>query len=412
MIARLATALAALAASALAAPAAPAPASAEFGVQLRFETIAPPGAHPDLLPSDIAADEAGNVYVLYGEHVQKYDPSGALVAAWRSPAPSTAIAVDGAGHVFLAYGWGGQVFKTTTSGEPVATWGGFRNPAQLDVDGSGNVYVQEDPVYRPHERPAPTWLHKLSPAGEVLVRLQSPPDRIAVGSDGRLFRQASQGGIAWLDPGDLVPGGPDRTGGLRLAPGKKPGGRSPYEGTCCGIAALDGQVWVARGFLGLIEAYEPAGGLVRACPAARHIWSITGGRDGRLYVLEDRSIVRYGETASPCDTQAPRVTSLWMPRRVIDQSKRGRLRRSGVFLSTSEQGTATIAFTRLMEGRRVVEARFGGIVAYVTDPSGPRLAKLLRRKRLPVGRYEISVVITDRAGLRSKPARIRARVIR
>jgi hypothetical protein len=430
--ARLVCTLAALAAFALAIPAA---APAEFGVQHRWETPAPPGAAEHEMPQDVSADTDGSVYVLFRDQVQRYDPNGALVTSWNvgSTAPG-AVEVDGLGHVYVTDPAGDRVVKYTTAGQEVASLGGFRDPLRLGSDAAGNLYVGESGVLRPGEPdPALPQLYKLSPAGEVLARVPRSSVDFAVAPGGRLYSPAGfRETIGWLDPADLRPDGPVFTNGFEMALGDRPDARGIYLSSCCGLAVLGDRVWVARGGIRLIEAYGPEGGLVAACPT-NSLGGLAAGRDGRLYALDRRSVVRYGETATACDTDPPAATILRSPR-VLRVSSWRRLGRAGLSFSSTEQGTAELTFRRLVPGRRsggrcrrpsrrnrgrprcvrrrLVEARFAGIDVTLPDRGFVRFRNLLWRERLPNGRYELSVVATDRAGLSSAPAVARVRVTR
>jgi hypothetical protein len=96
-----------------------------------------------------------------------------------------------------------------------------------------------------------------------------------------------------------------------------------------------------------------------------------------------------------------------------------------LIFGVSEQATAQVTFTRLVKGRRVKgrcvrararnrdrracvlrrvnEARFRGIPAYVNGNPWIRLATLLGKERLPHGRYKLRIEVVDHAGLRSRP---------
>jgi hypothetical protein len=318
----------------------------------------------------------------------------------------------------------------------VSSIGGVRDPTGLGSDAAGNLYVGESGTFRIGEPTPPPQLYKLSPEGEVLA--QGPRNtysEIAVAPGGRVYSPAGfQETIGWRDPADLRPDGPVFTGMFQMALGDRPDGRgSLYTSSCCGLAVLGDRVWVARGVIRLIEAYDPEGGLVEACPTGASLGGMAAGRDGRIYLLDGRSVVRYGEAAAPCDTEPPEATIVRSPG-VLRVSSWRRLRRAGLSLGSTEQGTAELTFRRLVPGRRaggrcrratrrnrgrprcvrrrVVEGRFGGLDVTVTDGGFVRFVHLLWRERLPYGRYELSVVTTDRAGHSSAPAVTHLRVTR
>ena len=412
LTARLAGALVALTLAGLAAPTA---ATAEFGVQHRFRFAPPPGAGPEDRPKDLAADSDGNVYVLYRDLVRKYEPNGLLVASWGGAgADPGSLELDGLGHLYVTDPAGNRVVKFTTAGAVVASWDGFRNPYSLGSDAAGNIYVGEtgaDPVSGP---PHITQLHKLSPSGAVLSRRpMGELDEMTVAPDGRLYRREGHEAIGWLDPADLVPGGPYHTGGFEPAFGKWPDFKGITEPSCCGLAVLGDRVWVARGVTRAIEAYGQEGGFVTACPTGRTLRGLAAGRDGRLYLLGPRQVIRYGEAATPCDTKRPRVDAIFLLNRVLDVSSWRHLRDAGLGFRTTEHSMGEVTFTRLVEGRRVVEARVRGVESsYKAEDGHIRFADVLWRQRLPAGRYEIGVVATDRAGLRSRRRAVRVRITR
>jgi DNA-binding beta-propeller fold protein YncE len=81
-------------------------------------------------PTDIATDNAGNVYVLDGENdkVQKFTTNGTFVKEWSiqrtkaSELVPTDIATDSAGNVYVLDGGSNRVQKFTTNGIFVKEW--------------------------------------------------------------------------------------------------------------------------------------------------------------------------------------------------------------------------------------------------------------------------------------------------
>jgi DNA-binding beta-propeller fold protein YncE len=81
-------------------------------------------------PTSIAADSAGNVYVLDAENdkVQKYTTNGTFVKEWNiqitkaSDLVPTSIAADSAGNVYVLDAQNDEVQKYTTNGTFVKEW--------------------------------------------------------------------------------------------------------------------------------------------------------------------------------------------------------------------------------------------------------------------------------------------------
>ncbi len=81
-------------------------------------------------PTDIATDNAGNVYVLDSENdkVQKFTTNGTFVKEWNiqrtkvSELVPTDIATDNAGNVYVLDGGSNRVQKFTTNGTFVKEW--------------------------------------------------------------------------------------------------------------------------------------------------------------------------------------------------------------------------------------------------------------------------------------------------
>jgi hypothetical protein len=171
----------------------PTQAQGAFGVQGRFDLVAPSGAAPGGV-RDLAVDVGGSVYVLWPGLVQKYAASGALVESWggHGTAPgqffppdqwgrsTDEIEVDGLGHVFVTDYYGNRVVEFTTGGDFVANRGAnggdgtagrgpgeFYRPAQLATDVTGNLYVIDSPQFQPLSAPQ---VQKLAPDGTALAR--------------------------------------------------------------------------------------------------------------------------------------------------------------------------------------------------------------------------------------------------
>jgi hypothetical protein len=437
---------------ALGAIAAPAQAQASFGPEARFDVTVPAGQEPTAV-HDVAIDADGSVFMLWSGLVQKYDSSGALVKSWggHGSAPgqffppdkwgrsTDQIEVDGLGHVYVTDYYGNRVVKFTTNGDFVANLGAnggdgtagrgpgeFYRPDQLVTDAAGNLYVRDSPQFLP-SLSAPQ-LQKLAPDGAVLARRASTflPYGLTPGPGDRWYAYPGRQQISTLTEQDLVTERAIQPAGFPVLPGDPPGTKGYITPSCCGIAFVGGRVWIGRSEIHAIEAYGPNGGFQIECPVTGNIRTLAPGRDGRLYALAGTSVIRYGENAQPCDTEAPRITSPVISPPILHTSNAKRMRRTWLSFGVSEQATAELTFTRLVKGRRVNghcvrarprnrsgrscvlrrmnEATFRGIPAYANNNPWIRLADLLAHKRLPHGRYKLRIGVVDHAGLRSRPA--------
>jgi hypothetical protein len=269
-------------------------------------------------------------------------------------------------------------------------------------------------------------LQKLAPDGTVLARR----------SDSFLYGLTHGEGEAWyvyaggqeictLTEADLVTERAIQLGRFPVLPGDPPGEKGYVQPSCCGIAFVGGRVWIGRSEIHAIEAYGSNGGFRMECPTIGNIRDLAPGRDGHLYVLVGASLIRYGEAAQPCDTEAPRITSSAISPPVLHTSSRKRMRRTWLIFTVNEQATAQVTFKRLVQGRRVKgrcvrarsrnrrrracvlrrvnEATFTGIRVYLNYNPWIRLATLLGKERLPHGRYQLRIGVVDHAGLRSRP---------
>jgi hypothetical protein len=426
-------------------------AQAAVAPEARFDLVVPAGRAPDAV-RDVAVDADGSAFVLWPGVVQRYDPAGALVKVWGSfgSAPgqffppdqwgrsTDDIEVDGLGHVYVTDYYGNRVVKFTTNGDFVANLGAnggdgtagrgpgeFYRPDQVVTDAAGNLYVQDSPQFLP-SLSAPQ-LQKLAPDGAVLARRSSTflPYGLTPGPGDRWYAYAGREQISTLTEQDLVTERSIQPSGFPVLTGDPPGTKGYSTPSCCGIAFVGGRVWIGRSEIHAIEAYGPQGGFQMECPITGNIKTLARGRDGRLYALVGASLVRYGEAAQPCDTEPPRITNPVISPPVLHTSSRKRMRRTWLIFGVSEQATAQLTFTRLVRGRRVHgrcvrarkrnrdrracllrrvnEATFRDITAYVNGNPYIRLATLLGKKRLPHGRYKLRVEVVDHAGLRSRP---------
>ena len=129
-------------------------------------------------PGGIAVDEAGQVYVvdLGNERVQKFTPSGVFLAQWATSMP-TSIAVDTMGHVYVG-SWS-MVQKFTTDGEFLCEWSSTLSCASgIAVDREGMIYVVDD---------AGDHTAKFTPSGELIGEFEFKGHRIAASRSGKIY---------------------------------------------------------------------------------------------------------------------------------------------------------------------------------------------------------------------------------
>ncbi len=151
---------------------------------------------------DMAIDAAGNIYAVdrCNHCIQKFDHSGNLIATWgscgtgegefRSPA---GIAVGASGVIYVADTGNSRIQVFDTSGRFLKAWGNqgkgdgeFGSPVDVAVDASGNVYVVD---------PGNTCVQKFDSSGRFLMRWESPddgkefqrPSSIVVDASGALY---------------------------------------------------------------------------------------------------------------------------------------------------------------------------------------------------------------------------------
>jgi len=119
-------------------------------------------------PRGVAVDNQGNVYATDTprDRIVKFSPRGEVVAVWGECDHATeanhfcdtkqpgrfispeGIAIDGAGHVFVAEVAGKRLQRMTLDGKPEAVWdltalGDLSIPGTLSVDQGGFVYMAE-----------------------------------------------------------------------------------------------------------------------------------------------------------------------------------------------------------------------------------------------------------------------------
>lgn len=150
--------------------------------------------------SGIAAGPEGNIFLITGNEVRQYSPTGGLQSKWKNifKAPN-ALAVDVDSIVYVVTGSlvvEAMVRKFTAEGELIDEWGttgqdspgSFRSPAGIAADISGDIYVADTLNHR---------IQKFTSDGEFLLqwnwrgtgirKRRYKPSGIAVDASGHVY---------------------------------------------------------------------------------------------------------------------------------------------------------------------------------------------------------------------------------
>jgi tripartite motif-containing protein 71 len=102
------------------------------------------------LPRSIAFDEAGDVYVLDFESVQKFTAAGHFLARWQMTGQTFRFALDSHSNIYVTNRSSHGVLKLDASGAVISRWGSggsgegrFAEPASIISDSSGNLFVAD-----------------------------------------------------------------------------------------------------------------------------------------------------------------------------------------------------------------------------------------------------------------------------
>ena len=120
--------------------------------------------------SGMAIDESGSVHIIESGQVRRFSAGGDLLGTWGSGQFNSAsgIALDRSGNVFVSETWNHRVQKFDPSGQLLTRWGSegsadgqFQRPSAIAVDASDNVYVVDSRNYR---------VQRFSADGEFLTK--------------------------------------------------------------------------------------------------------------------------------------------------------------------------------------------------------------------------------------------------
>ena len=102
----------------------------------------------------VAADGAGNVYVVESGQIDKFDSAGGYITSWPAQAPGAqspiprSIAIDPSGVLYLTDEGNGVIYKFSDSGQFLGQWGQRGNqpqqladPRSIAIDPQGRVFV-------------------------------------------------------------------------------------------------------------------------------------------------------------------------------------------------------------------------------------------------------------------------------
>ena len=157
---------------------------------------------PFAYPVAVAVDGAGNVYVADSNAaaVGKIPPVGTQTTIGSGFSDPVGVAVDGAGNVYVADMGNVAVYKITPGGAQTTVGNGFSQPASVAVDGAGNVYVADPGV------PA---VYKITPSGTQTTVSSgiSKPEAVAVDAAGSVYIFDQNSGTVY----EVTPGGTEST---------------------------------------------------------------------------------------------------------------------------------------------------------------------------------------------------------
>ena len=144
------------------------------------------GQFKDVIGLDV--DKNGNIYVLdrVNKNLQKFDSSGTFVykkdlSMYSNPIAITlgGIAIDSNNNVYV--GDSGAIYKFNSAGTQIATWTGPSNAARIAIDSSDNIYMVDG---------GNSTLYKYTTAGTKVNEVYSAdigPDGVAVDSNGNVY---------------------------------------------------------------------------------------------------------------------------------------------------------------------------------------------------------------------------------
>jgi hypothetical protein len=155
------------------------------------------------IPSGLAVDSAGNVYVAdaLNDRVQKFSSSGTFLDKWGTHGSAngqfdipTDVATDSLGEVYVVDAQNNRVQRFSSTGTFLGKWGTvgsapgqFQSPSRLIVDSQRNVYVSDTGNDRIQVfRPTGAFVKQWGSHGPGNGQLNSPLG-IAVGTASRLY---------------------------------------------------------------------------------------------------------------------------------------------------------------------------------------------------------------------------------
>jgi sugar lactone lactonase YvrE len=350
------------------------------------------------------------VYVTDAElnTVEKYDPSGPLLARWGNATPAASqadgqftrasgIAIDRMrGWVYVSDREAGRIQKFTLDGRFLARFDGFGGPDALAVDDAGFVYVSDDDPSDPTKRSAR--LLKLAPDGVRVADLATIPrsNGLAVDSEGYVYTTGDWSVYAT----QLTPSG--RRGFIwqvAESPVER-GAVASLGGVAYDVAAR--HVWVSDPWDHRIDRFTTQVRLVGRCRGVTG-QALAVGPDGDLWTVQSSYVIHVGMTTrpnAPCDGIAPVASGVHLSRhRLTLPSRRRSYRRTVTLrLSLSEPVIATVTVSRLRGRRGLVPV----LSRFVRLAKGPGRVVLRLRLRAP-NAYRVDTTVAD--GARNESAR-------
>jgi DNA-binding beta-propeller fold protein YncE len=282
-------------------------------------TIAAPADQPMKMPTDVAADAQGHVYVADGvnDRVLRFDAKGSFEAAITG-APDVrlnepiGLSLDAKGNLWVADSGDARLVVLSPTGKPIATLHPTDleaehpfNPTDVIVTGEGErAYIVDNDNHRivVYERETKEW-RALGSFGRALGQFRWP-FMIAAAPDGYLYVSETVGArIQRISPGERWAG---QVSGWGVALGRV------YRPKGVSVDAA-GRLYISDSTLGVVQVFNDRGGIVGVLVDGqgqplrfKHPMGMCFDSAGLLYVVELEAnrvaVVSLRERSASADT--------------------------------------------------------------------------------------------------------------